>query len=221
MKLSLAVKGNCLQKFQVSYQIRKMMSVIFENEKGEITMYSKGADSAILERMDKSNKFSLFLSIFKFCSSQPIEEIKQQVYKYACEGFRTLLLAKKTIPKEAYEEWNKKYQEASCTIQNREEEMLKCQQEIENDFTVLAATAIEDKLQDEVDETISALRKAGVKVWVLTGDKIETAINIGYSCKLLDNKQEVFTIDVTNKEELNERLEAVAKRVIVNFFYEL
>ena len=94
--------------------------------------------------------------------------------------------------------------------------MLKCQREIEKDFVVLAATAIEDKLQDDVDETIFALRNAEVKVWVLTGDKIETAINIGYSCKLLDEKQEVFTIDVTTKEELTERLEVVAKQV---FFF--
>lgn len=96
--------------------------------------------------------------------------------------------------------------------------MFKCQQEIEKELVVLAATAIEDKLQDEVDETISALKEAGMKVWVLTGDKVETAINIGYSCKLLDDKQEIFTIDVTTKEELHEKLEAVSKQVILYFF---
>jgi P-type E1-E2 ATPase len=57
---------------------------------------------------------------------------------------------------------------------------------LERDFELVGATAIEDKLQDEVDQAIFAMKKAGVKVWVLTGDKVETAINIGFSCKLLN-----------------------------------
>ena len=61
------------------------------------------------------------------------------------------------------------------------------QEEIEKDLVMVGATAIEDKLQEDVGITIFKLKQAGIKVWVLTGDKIETAINIGYSCKLLDN----------------------------------
>jgi phospholipid-transporting ATPase len=62
-------------------------------------------------------------------------------------------------------------------------------------LTLLGSTAIEDKLQDEVADTISSLKEAGIKVWVLTGDKIETAINIGYSCKLLDDDMEQYLVD--------------------------
>ena len=91
--------------------------------------------------------------------------------------------------------------------------MEECQEEIEKDLIVLGATAIEDKLQDEVDETIAVLKQAGIKVWVLTGDKTETAINIGYSCKLLDEDQEIFVIDVENKDELQKRLAEVSKDV--------
>jgi P-type E1-E2 ATPase len=58
---------------------------------------------------------------------------------------------------------------------------------MEKDFELIGATAIEDKLQDEVDKAIMAMKKGGIKVWVLTGDKIETAINIGFSCKLLND----------------------------------
>jgi P-type E1-E2 ATPase len=61
---------------------------------------------------------------------------------------------------------------------------------MEHGFRLLGTTAIEDKLQDDVSVTISKLKQAGIKVWVLTGDKIETAINIGYSCDLLDNGME-------------------------------
>ena len=61
---------------------------------------------------------------------------------------------------------------------------------IEYEFDLCGSTAIEDKLQDNVSDTIKFLKQAGIKVWVLTGDKIETAINIGYSCDLLDNDQE-------------------------------
>ena len=56
---------------------------------------------------------------------------------------------------------------------------------IEKNFNLVGSTAIEDKLQDEVSETIEFMKMAGIKVWVLTGDKIETAINIGISCRLL------------------------------------
>jgi len=93
--------------------------------------------------------------------------------------------------------------------------VLECQQELEKEFIILGATAIEDKLQDKVDETIDILKKAGIKVWVLTGDKTETAINIGYSCKLLDNNQEIFVIDVDEEKELDQRIEEVTREVMI------
>ena len=80
-------------------------------------------------------------------------------------------------------------------------------------MTIIGATGIEDKLQDEVDETIDLLKKAGIKVWVLTGDKTETAINIGYSCKLLDDDQEIFVIDVQDQDELDHKIEEINKQV--------
>lgn len=73
--------------------------------------------------------------------------------------------------------------------------------QLENDFKLLGSTAIEDRLQDEVEETINKIKLAGIKLWVLTGDKIETAINIGYACGLLDNGMEQYLID---KETTNE-----------------
>ena len=71
--------------------------------------------------------------------------------------------------------------------------------EIEFDFDILGATAIEDRLQEDVAETISTIKKAGIKFWMLTGDKLETAINIGYSCQVLDSDMSVYRIEQESK----------------------
>jgi len=105
---------------------------------------------------------------------------------YSREGLRTLLLAQKEISEHEYSKWNYKYQQALISTFNREEKVATVSEEIEHDFFLIGSTAIEDKLQDEVADTIEFMKRAGIKVWVLTGDKIETAINIGISCKLLN-----------------------------------
>jgi P-type E1-E2 ATPase len=79
------------------------------------------------------------------------------------------------------------FNRASMSLIDRDKEMEKVAELIEKDFTLVGSTAIEDKLQDGVPETIKLVKKAGIKLWVLTGDKIETAVNIGYSCGLLED----------------------------------
>lgn len=91
--------------------------------------------------------------------------------------------------------------------------MMQMQEQIEKNFLVIGATAIEDKLQDEVGETIEALKAAGIKIWVLTGDKVETAINIAYSCKLLNDKYKRFVIDDKTKELAIKQLESALSQV--------
>ena len=77
---------------------------------------------------------------------------------------------------------------------DKEERVAELAAEMEQGFDLVGSTAIEDKLQDGVGDTIASLKEAGVRVWVLTGDKVETAINIGYSCRLLDNAQAQFLV---------------------------
>lgn len=77
-----------------------------------------------------------------------------------------------------YEGWAEKYQEATTVLEDREERIDACSNEIEHDLILLGATAIEDRLQDGVPETIADLKEAGIKVWVATGDKLETAIGM-------------------------------------------
>lgn len=79
--------------------------------------------------------------------------------------------------------------------------------EIEQNFTLLGSTAIEDKLQDEVEDTIKSLKSAGIKIWVLTGDKIETAINIGFSCGLLTNECQRHKVDAHRINQIIDQLE--------------
>ena len=87
------------------------------------------------------------------------------------------------------------------------------QEELEVDLQIVGSTAIEDKLQDRVGETIDALLRAGIKVWVLTGDKIETAINIAFSCRLLSSDVEIITVDQSEEAPLIKALEAALIRV--------
>lgn len=93
------------------------------------------------------------------------------VYKYVDDAF--------------YESWNKKYKNAMCQTVGKEKAMNAVSELIENDFELIGTTAIEDKLQENVGKTIADIKSAGIQVWVLTGDKVETAINIGFSCQLL------------------------------------
>ena len=141
----------------------------------------KGADSIILPRL-KSN--------------QPnVQKTVSFIENYSKEGLRTLLIAEKEISIDEYNRWNKLYVQAQTSAFNREERVDEVSELIERDFDLVGSTAIEDKLQDEVADTIEFMKNAGIKVWVLTGDKIETAINIGISCKLLNEKMEIFIID--------------------------
>lgn len=101
-----------------------------------------------------------------------------------------MLIAERILDQDTYLSWQKKYYEASVALQDRDDKIDAVSEEIEVKLTLVGSTAIEDLLQEKVGETIFALKEAGIKLWVLTGDKIETAINIGYSCQLLSN--EVF-----------------------------
>lgn len=104
---------------------------------------------------------------------------------YATEGLRTLCLASREISSEEYREWATMYDQAASQIIGRGDALDNVAELIEKDLVLLGATAIEDKLQDGVPDTIHTLQQAGIKVWVLTGDRQETAINIGLSCRLI------------------------------------
>uniref|UniRef100_A0AAY4AR21 Phospholipid-transporting ATPase n=1 Tax=Denticeps clupeoides TaxID=299321 RepID=A0AAY4AR21_9TELE len=159
--------------------IRKRMSVIVRNPEGRIRLYCKGADTVLFDRLHPCNH----------------DEIPSP-HTYASDGLRTLALAYRDLTEDEWEEWAELYRGAGRTVDFREDRLAAAYEEIEQDMMLLGATAIEDKLQEGVPETIAILSLANIKIWVLTGDKQETAVNIGYSCKMLtDDMTEIFIIN--------------------------
>ncbi|KAI9331224.1 hypothetical protein DFJ73DRAFT_85001 [Zopfochytrium polystomum] len=151
---------------------RKRMSIIVRRPAGEIVLYCKGADNVI---------YNLLAS-----GQEAMKEITAgHLEQFAEEGLRTLCIAYAVLSEEKYTKWAAKYHEASTAITDRASKMDEAAQEIEENLVLIGATAIEDKLQEGVPQCIAHLLQAQIKIWVLTGDKMETAINIGFSCNLL------------------------------------
>jgi len=180
---------------------RKRMSVIVRSPEGKIILYCKGADSVIYERLTKDHD----------------EELKQATLKdletFANGGLRTLCIAYRELGEEEYESWAKIYDAANSAVNNREEEIDKAAEQIEHSLLILGATALEDKLQEGVPEAIANLHKAGIKMWILTGDKVQTAIEIGYSCNLLTPDMEVMIISADSPETARAQIEAGLNKI--------
>ncbi|KAG1141090.1 hypothetical protein G6F38_008662 [Rhizopus arrhizus] len=178
---------------------RKRMSAIIRGPDGKIKLYCKGADTVILERLAENNPF--------------VENTLIHLEEFASEGLRTLCIAMREIPEEEYTRWSQIYDKAATTLTNRAEELDKAAEMIEQNLFLLGATAIEDKLQDGVPDTIHTLQEAGIRVWVLTGDRQETAINIGYSCKLLNEEMSLIVCNQESHWETKSFLESKLKDV--------
>ena len=176
---------------------RKRMSTIFRCPDGKIRIYCKGADTVILERLHPDNP--------------TVEVTLQHLEDYASEGLRTLCLAMREIPEAEFQQWYHVYDRAATTVGgSRAEELDKASELIEKGFFLLGATAIEDKLQEGVPDTIHTLQVAGIKIWVLTGDRQETAINIGMSCKLIS---EDMTLLIVNEETVHATRENLSQKL--------
>ncbi|KAK5654794.1 hypothetical protein OQA88_6830 [Cercophora sp. LCS_1] len=139
--------------------------------------------------------------------SAVFERCFQHVDDFASEGLRTLIYAYRYLGEDEYAKWKEVYQEATTSLVNRQEQIEEAAELIEQNFDLAGATAIEDKLQHGVPETIDNLHRANIKVWMLTGDKRETAINIAHSARICKPYSEVYIIDVT-QHNLQEKVAA-------------
>lgn len=208
--LTLEVMGET-RKFELLNIIefnstRKRMSVIVRpHDSDRILLLCKGADLVILERLNKDFRQQKDL---EESQKRLIEKTNQDLENFANEGLRTLCLAYRFISQQEYDKWNRKYHEASSNLYNREEKMDEVAEEIECNMLLMGGTAIEDRLQEGVPETIAELAKSGIKLWVLTGDKTETAINIGFSCNLITNDMQLLVVSAQSREETVEQLES-------------
>ncbi|KAK6460432.1 membrane-spanning Ca-ATPase [Scheffersomyces coipomensis] len=180
---------------------RKRMSAIFRCPDGIIRLFCKGADTVILERLSKDEPQSF------------VDATVRHLEDFAVEGLRTLCIASRIIDDQEYQDWSQKYYEASTSLDNRGDKLDEVAEMIENNLFLLGATAIEDKLQDGVPETIHTLQEAGIKIWVLTGDRQETAINIGMSCKLLSEDMNLLIVNEETKNNVRLNLEEKLKAI--------
>lgn len=167
---------------------RKRMSAIIRMPDGKIKLFCKGADSMIYSRLKRGEQPEL-----RRTTAEHLE-------MFAREGLRTLCVAERDLDEQEYHQWNKKHDLAAASVTDREENLERVADEIERDLTLLGGTAIEDRLQDGVPDAIQLLGRAGIKLWVLTGDKVETAINIGFSCNLLDNDMDLIVFKLENDD---------------------
>ncbi|KAH7316446.1 phospholipid-translocating P-type ATPase domain-containing protein [Stachybotrys elegans] len=167
---------------------RKRMSAIVRMPDDRIILFCKGADSIIYSRLKKGEQRELR------------RETAEHLEMFAREGLRTLCIAQKDLSEEEYSSWKKIHDVAATALEDREDKLEAAAELIEQDLWLLGGTAIEDRLQDGVPDAIALLGEAGIKLWVLTGDKVETAINIGFSCNLLNNDMELLHLKIDEDE---------------------
>ncbi|XP_028916122.1 phospholipid-transporting ATPase FetA-like [Ornithorhynchus anatinus] len=181
--------------------VRKRMSVIVRDPEGKLILFCKGADTIIYTLLDSS--------------SEALKDVTMEhLNEFAGEGLRTLVVAYRQLDESYFNTWITRHHEASTALEEREEKLAMLYQEIESNLMLLGATAIEDKLQDGVPETIETLTRAKINVWVLTGDKQETAMNIGYSCNMLDDDMDkVFVIEGQDSQTVLKELREARKEM--------
>lgn len=179
---------------------RKRMSVVIKDKDDKIWLFCKGAESSILP----------------LCKDDDLIGITDRdINKFAKEGLRTLAIAFREVPLDEYEKIIQNMNHID--IKNADQAMKQLQKlyhSLERDLTLLGATAVEDCLQDDVADTIASLRRAKIKVWVLTGDKVETAINVAQSCAhISDTDKKMFIINVDDQESIEAHI-AECKRIV-------
>lgn len=187
---------------------RKCMSVIIDTPQG-IQLFCKGADNVILARADNIENDPIM-----------VRQLNSTVHRFSIAGLRTLMLAWRPLSPEEYRIFDEKYTKAECYIGDGEdgsddrEEMIRVACEtIEGRLRLLGCTAIEDRLQDQVPETIEYLMDADIKIWLLTGDKQETAINIGISSRLISPAMKILVLNVKVERDCRLVLEYFVEKI--------
>ena len=204
-----------MQRFEKLRQIefssdRKRESVIVK-EGSTYKMYTKGADSIIEERLDESTP------------KEVLEKSRYYVNLFSAQGYRTLYIAMKVFKEEEWEDFSCELEQAEMDTFHKKEKLDEIYQRIENGLTLIGSTIVEDKLQENVPEVIKELRQADIKIWMLTGDKLSTAYNIGLSCNLINKDIKTFFIEGIEKkvdENFNVINKSEQEEVILNFVKE-
>eukprot|EP01113_Clastostelium_recurvatum_P044997 TRINITY_DN7661_c0_g1_i3.p1 TRINITY_DN7661_c0_g1~~TRINITY_DN7661_c0_g1_i3.p1 ORF type:complete len:1183 (+),score=311.41 TRINITY_DN7661_c0_g1_i3:100-3648(+) len=137
----------------------------------------------------------------------------QHIEEFAKVGLRTLCVANRRIPTHEYEAWARTLEAANGSMQDRDAKVSEAYDQIEKNMQLLGISAIEDRLQEEVPETIELLRTAGIKVWMLTGDKLSTAVQIATSCRLLGDDPRASLLTISSEDDID-NLQVLAAEVL-------
>ncbi|XP_059148844.1 probable phospholipid-transporting ATPase IIB isoform X2 [Physella acuta] len=184
-----------LQIFPFTSESKRMGIIVRDTETGEITFYLKGAD-VVMQGIVQYNDW-----------------LEEECGNMAREGLRTLVVAKKLLTEEQYQEFESRYHQAKMSIQERNSKMQAVIEGLERDMELLCLTGVEDKLQDGVRPTLEMLRNAGIRVWMLTGDKLETAICIAKSSMMVSRLQDIYVFQtVTDRGEAHLELNSLRRK---------
>ena len=165
-----------LANFPFSSETKRMGILVKHVESNRLIFYLKGAEVVMEEKVQENSQGFL----------------RENCESLASSGLRTLVISQKYLTWDEYETWKRKYEFAKTEMENREEKVRMVVEQLEKSMEFLAVTGVEDKLQDDVSEAIESLRNAGVKIWMLTGDKVETATCIAISTGLKTKEDKLF-----------------------------
>jgi len=195
--VAVSLPGEGVVEYEVLHvlpfdSVRKRMSVLLKNpQTGERKLFCKGADSNMLPRLIRPQNAE---------EEKLIEATQEHLSNYAKIGLRVLMAAVRTLGEEEYNDWLDDHNHAVNALEKRDKLLMDSYNRIENKMKLVGATGIEDRLQEGVPDAIARLREAGIVVWVLTGDKQETAINIAYSCRLFSTDMEVIKLNARSRD---------------------
>lgn len=184
-----------LQTFPFTSESKRMGVIVRDESTAEITFYMKGADvamSAIVQYNDW---------------------LEEECGNMAREGLRTLVVAKRTLTEEQYQDFESRHAQARLSVHDRALKEAAVRESLERDMQLLCVTGVEDRLQAHVRPTLELLRNAGIKIWMLTGDKLETATCIAKSSHLVSRTQDVHIFrPVTSRGEAHLELNAFRRK---------
>lgn len=172
-----------LDIFPFTSESKRMGIVVRDTQTGEVSFLQKGADVVMVKIVQKN------------------DWLEEETANMAREGLRTLVMARKRLSSSLYSEFKEAYHQASISLEGRNEAMASVVEKyLEHDLELLGLTGVEDKLQDDVKSTLEILRNAGIRIWMLTGDKVETARCIAISTKLVARGQYIHEMSKCKPE---------------------
>jgi phospholipid-transporting ATPase len=170
------------------------MSVLVQDAEGKYYLFIKGADNVILERLKQDSDDSL--------EAMKLNNSIKHLERFASEGLRTLCFACRELEAETAVEWLEKWNVALNTVNDRQRVIDEAAAEIENDLVFIGATGVEDRLQESVVDTIQSLYKADINIWMLTGDRFETAVSAGFLSGLIDTQTKQLHVLIPEYNEI-------------------